>query len=288
MTWFTYTLLSLSFFGIAYTLFKLPAMQNQNRFASTFWVNTFITLIIVVSALFFSPHSFEVINAKVMFLGLLWGMFFSLNMFFQMSALKKMGASTLFPIASSLSSILVVLIGFLFLSESISLSKILGIIVVLLSVYFFTRKNKEIILDSELIGYFSGILITSILVKYFQKVVIDFVQDPVTTVMVEYLGAGIFALIFGYIFYKNTFTKSLKSRNEIRGGLIISVPLLLGGFFIIQALKIGELSQIFSVHPAYVVVVALLASLFFKEKITWKKILIIFVIIVGVILIKTG
>lgn len=288
MNWFIYTILSMLSLGVAYTLFKLPAMQNQNKFASTFWVNVFITLIVIVLSLLFSIESFEILDQKALLLGLLWGMVFSLNMFFQMSALKKMDAGAMFPIASSLSTILVILIGVLFLSESVSLIKSIGIVVVLSLVFLLTRKNKKINFDRELILYFIGILGTSVLVKYLQKVVVDYIQDPITTVMVEYFGAAVFSLLFGYIFYKKTFTRSLKGKNEIRSGLIISVPLLLGGYFIVQALKTGELSQVFSIHPVYVVVVALLASLFFKEKITAKKLLLITGIVIGVILIKIG
>jgi drug/metabolite transporter (DMT)-like permease len=41
-------------------------------------------------------------------------------------------------------------------------------------------------------------------------------------------------------------------------------------------------------HPAYVVIVALLSSIFFKEKLGWKKLMIIFAIVFGIILIKIG
>ncbi len=151
-----------------------------------------------------------------------------------------------------------------------------------------TKKDKKIIFDRELLLYFLGILGTSVLVKYFQKVIIDIIQDPVTTVMVEYLGAGIFALIFGYLFYRKSFTQSLRGKKEIITGLKISLPLLLGGYFIVQALKVGELSQVYSIHPVYVVVVALLSSFFFKEKMNLRKLFIILGIVIGIILIKIG
>ncbi len=106
MTWFIYTILSMISLGVAYTLFKLPSMQGQNRFASTFWVNVFITIITVSISLILSLESLNSINLTFIGLGLFWGMLFSLNMFFQMSALKKMDAGAMFPIASSLSTIL--------------------------------------------------------------------------------------------------------------------------------------------------------------------------------------
>ena len=274
--------------GIAYTLFKFPALQNQNRFASTFWVNFSSLILVTLGIVLFSPHSISLITEKIVWIGLLWGLIFSLNIFFYMSALKKMYASVVFPIASAISTIFVIAVGFIFLSDTVSLLKIVGIIIILAFVYLLNKKKGKISFDRELLLYFFGIIITSFLVKYIQKILIDLSGDPIAVMLPEYIGATIFSLIFGYLFYKKDFLVALGKKQEIKSGIIIAIPLLAGGYFLISALKIGELSQVFTMHPAYVVIVALLSSIFFKEKLGWKKLMIIFAIVFGIILIKIG
>ncbi len=289
MNWFIYTLCSVVSLGAAYTLFKKPSMQGLDRFASTFWTNIFIVIISLGTTFFFSINSFNSFNKQIFFIAIIWGVIFSLNMFFQMSALKKMNAGAMFPIASALSTLLVVSIGIFFLSESLSFFKLLGVILVVFFVYLFTKKDKKIFFDKQLILYFIGIVITSVLVKFLQKIAIGIAGGDVLSLMpIEHLFAAIFSAIFGYIFYKEGFSKKIKNKKEIVTGIQISIPLFLGGFFLISALTTGETSQVFSIHPAYAAMVAIFSSLFFKEKLGWKKLLLILGIVLGIILIKIG
>ncbi|MCA9352079.1 EamA family transporter [Patescibacteria group bacterium] len=274
--------------GIGYTLFKFPALHNQNRFASTFWSNLVSSVIVGVIILFFSPSSLTLITTNVVWFSLLWGLVFSLNMFFYISALKEMYANVLFPIASAISTVFVVGVGFLFLSDTVSFMKLAGIMVILAFVYLLNKKGGKIVLNKNLSFYFLGIVITSFFVKYFQKVLIDLSGDPIAVMLPEYISASLFAFIFGYIFYKKNFMTALIKKQEIKSGTIIAVPLFVGAYFLVSALNIGELSQVFAIHPVYVVVVTLLTSLFFKEKLGFKKLLIILGIVVGIILIKIG
>ena len=284
--WFTYTILSVLALGIGYTLFKFPALQNQNRFASTFWVNFTSLVLVTLGILIFSPGSLGRITEKIIWISLLWGLIFSLNIFFYMSVLKKAYANVVFPTASTISTIFVVTVGILFLSDSVSVLKIVGVLVVLGLVYLLNKKDGKIFFDKELFFYFSGIIITSFFVKFFQKVLIDLSGDPISVMLPEYLGATIFSFIFGYLIYKKDFLNALRKKQEIKSGIIIAIPLLVGAYFLIQALNVGQLSQVFSIHPAYVVVVTLLTSLFFKEKLGIKKLLIVLGIVIGIILIK--
>ena len=64
---------------------------------------------------------------------------FALSTVFWAMALEKFEVSTAFPIATSISFVIITITGSIFLGEAITLSKITGIVLAMAAVYFLTK-----------------------------------------------------------------------------------------------------------------------------------------------------
>lgn len=73
-----------------------------------------------------------------------------------------------------------------------------------------------------------------------------------------------------------------------KGSALISLFSVLGGYAIFKALSLGPLSGVYAIHPAYTFIAAIFGYIFFKEKLTKRKILLALLSVVGIILLKIG
>ena len=73
-----------------------------------------------------------------------------------------------------------------------------------------------------------------------------------------------------------------------KGSVLIGLFSVAGGYAIFKALSFGPLSGVYAIHPAYTFIAGIFGLIFFKEKLTKKKILLAFLSFVGIVLLKIG
>lgn len=284
MHWLIYSISATIFLGISMVFYKLPSHKNYSGFISTVLTNT-ISGTIILSFLYLTGGLNGV--HKISWYGLLWGAVFSISMVLYKKLLKGRETGIIFPIVSSIGNTITVLVGVLALKEVVSPIQALGVLVIVLSVYFFQRKEGSAIFDAQAIWIALGILTFSTIQKFVQK--IGAMNDTVQEFMLfQYFGAAIFALILTIIFERKSIPELLSIKKYLKGAVLISVFSVLGGYTILKALSLAPLSKVYAIHPMYTFVTAMLGIWLFKEKFTSKKMVLILLSIVGVILLRIG
>lgn len=285
--WFPYSLAATFFLGTSLAFYKLPSFKKYNPLLSTFWANLVAVFCV---CLFFSHELFSqgILPWKaISYMGILWGVLFAMTMMLQKIILQKAETNTIFPLTSSLGSILTILIGVLFLSETLSPLQLLGVAMILVSVYLFTRKNQEFALTPDIVFLSIGIIAVSTASKYVQKFGAG--HEAIFSFMLwQYLGASIFSFVIATFFVKDLRKEFRESKKYVTGSILIGIFTFLGGWAIFKALSLGPLSMVYAIHPTYTLITALIGFLLFKENLTRRKMLLILLSIVGVVLIKIG
>ncbi|MFZ2205638.1 MAG: DMT family transporter [Minisyncoccia bacterium] len=286
MNWLPYSIASTILLGISMSLYKMPSFKGYSSFFSTFWTNIFSAFFVLLSLIIFGQSYLSGL-LSISWYAIIWGGFFAINMVLQKILLHSVETNSAYPVTSSIGSIVTVLIGITVLSEHVSLVQALGVIIILLSVFLFTRKSGSFPLDQKTILLSLGIIASSTASKYVQK--LGAVNDSVTHFMLwQYLGAAIFAIFIAYIFEKRKFKEITHLGKYWKGSALIGLFSVLGGYAIFKALSIGPLSGVYAIHPAYTFIAAIFGFVFFKEKLTKKKIILALISIVGIILLKIG
>lgn len=284
MNWLIYSILSTLFLGISMVFYKLPSHKSYSSFISTILTNA-ISAIIVFFVLYTTGNLVSV--HTISWYGLAWGATFSISMVLYKKLLSGRETGVIFPIVSSVGNSVTVLVGIFVLSESVSLVQTLGILTILLSVYFFQRKEGKLIFNREALWIAFGIIVFSTIQKFIQK--LGATHDTVQEFMVyQYLGAAVFACILTLIFQRKDLTEFRALKKYLKGALLISVFSVLGGYTILKALSLAPLSNVYAIHPMYTFVTASLGIWLFKESFTSRKVVLILLSIVGVILLRIG
>ena len=284
MNWLTYSISATVFLGISMVFYKLPSHKNYSSFISTIVTNA-ISGVIVFILLSITGNLGGI--QKISWYGLGWGALFSISMVLYKKLLKGRDTGVIFPIVSSVGNTITVLVGIIFLSETLSLVQSLGIAVIVLSVFFFQRKEGKLTFNNEALWLAFGILTFSTTQKFVQK--LGATHDTVQEFMVyQYLGAAVFAFILTILFERKSITEFSGIKKYMKGALLISVFSVLGGYSILRALALAPLSNVYAIHPMYTFVTAVLGVWIFKEKFTTRKVLLILLSIAGVILLRIG
>jgi len=282
ISWFFYSIIATIAFGLFVALLKLPSAKKQSSFVTMSWFMLTLTILAVV---IFRDKIFPV-NSYLLLTAAAWAFFFVSLTLIQMFSLKHINANVLFPITTTLSLIGVSIIGLTFFKDRLSLIQILGVILIILIVYFFLRKNGQIKLGPKVI--FIGLIIISfsIIGKSIQKIAATNF-DIYTYLIYQSLIGFVFVFLFTIIYHKKEIMKSVNKRNAFHG-FLLGIVQFVGVLSILKALSIGPFTPIMAIHSTYILVTAITTSLFFKEKLTRKILLLTLVAIVGVILIRLG
>ena len=268
------------------SFYKMPSFKGYSSFFSTFWTNLFSFVFVLLALAIFSTSSLAGLFS-VSWYAIVWGIFFAGTMVLQKILLKKVETNSVYPVTSSIGSLVTILVGVVLLSEKVSIIQTLGILVILFSVFLYTRKSGSFPLDKSTVLLSLGIIITSTLSKYVQK--LGAVNDSVSHFMLwQYVGAALFGLLISYIFEKGKFKEIMHIGKYWKGSILISFFSVLGGYTIFKALSLGPLSGVYAIHPAYTFVAGIFGYIFFKEKLTRKKVLLALLSVVGIILLKIG
>ena len=251
---------------------------------STFWSNL-VTL--ALGAIFFlGTSSWDKEGFYITWIGILWGILFSIGMVLQKTILKEVETNSLFPITSSVSNIVTIFLGVMLLHESVSMAQCLGMMLTITAVFLLSAEKGTVPLRGRLLFLMTCSIVISVLSKYVQKFGMD--RNPVNTFMIsEYLGASATGLVLFGVTKEARFSELFKF-SYAKGAFFIGGFGFLAALAMLLALKHGTLSGVYGITPLYVVIVAFLGKIFFKEELTFKKILLILLSVTGIILIKLG
>jgi len=225
-------------------------------------------------------------NIATVFYGFLWGLAFLCLVLLQMKALEKVDTNVLYPVTTSISLVVSVLFGTLFFKDNISWLQFLGIILVMIVIYFFSYKGKKLQYSKEILVIGLGIVFLSAFGKIVQKFAADSVDIHALQIY-QYLFASFFSFIFYTVFRRSEFKKHIFSGSLV-SGLMIGIPSFFGGYMWLLALTKGPFSLIVSIHSLYIIITTVIAYYLFKEKITLKKIFLILFAVIAMILIRIG
>ena len=282
ISWFPFSILATLLFGIAMAFYKLPAAKNQSKYAVSFWQLFFN----FVFSLIFFYKLVPLINMDTVLFGAVWGLVFLLQSLLQMQALKDLDTNMLYPVTTSLSLLGSVLFGILFFRDHLSWIQVMGIILVLITVFLFSYKGKKLQYSKEIIVIGLGIAFFSAFGKILQKFAVGNV-DLQALQITQYLSATFFSLIMYTLIHRKEFKKHIFSKT-VKSGLMISVPSFLGGYMWLIALSKGPFTLVTSIHSLYIIIVAVVAYFVFKEKLTARKLFLIALAVLATILIRIG
>ena len=282
LSWFVFSLSATILLGIGMALYKVPSFKKESRFVTTFWV---MVIPFILSLIFFNQY-LGLSSIGMIIIALLWGISFSLLVTLQMYALKKIDTNALFPVTSTLSLVVAIILGFLLFKEIISLPQFFGIVLVIILVYFYLYKKKKLQYSKEFLFAGLGIIFFSVLNKIIQKIIANN-YDIHAYQIFQYFWAVIFSFLIILYFHKKDFKKYFSKTSFLSGGLI-GLFSFFGGYALLTALTKGPFTLIMAIHSIYIFVTALTGALLFKEKLSKKIILLLILAILALIIIRIG
>lgn len=283
LSWFPFSLLATLTFGVMMALYKLPSFKGFSKFSTAFWS---VTTSAVLALLFFSG-SLGLLTPQMALWAFVWGASYILLVVLQMHVLQHLETNTIFPSTTVGSLVVVLAIGFLFFSESVSLFQFLGIVLGVLVVALFIYHGKGWRWSPHLLAYGIGIVGLSAVGKVVQKFAADGF-DIYAFQIYQYLFAALTALAIPFFLRRTEWWKEIKHLPAMRIGSMIGVLSFIGGYFFYQALIRGPFTLITTIHSFYVLITAMVGYFLFREQLTRKKVLLIIVAIIAILLIRLG
>lgn len=282
-----YLLLSILSSSLIYVAFKL--LDKFDIRISYAIVINYLTA--VVAGYLGHTKSFNtqtIINADWFWGALILGFLF-IVVFNLMALTTKINGLSAVSVASKMSLSIPIIFVIFYYKESVSVLKILAIILALIAVYLAsvkTRKGitfkKNTLIFPVLVFFGSGIIETGI--KYLEQnyVAHDDVALFSMTLFIVAASLGILISIYHFFIKKIKFTYK-----EILGGIALGIPNYYSVYFFIQALR-GNLdsSTVFLINNVAIVMLStLLGIALFKEKILRKNWIGIALAVVSIILV---
>lgn len=282
LSWVFYSIIATFSFGIFSALLKLPSAKKQSSLIVLGWV---MLTMAILSIIIFNKH-LALASPFLLLVAGAWALFFVSLTLIQMFSLKSLNANTLFPITTALSLIAVTIVGITIFKDQLSQIQILGIVIIVSMVYFLLRKNNQIQITPKVILVGLGIVLLSATHKSIQKIAtLNF--DIYSYMIYQYVIGFILVALFSIFYYKKKLPEVV-SRKTALTGMLTGIVSFIGGAAILKALSIGPFTPIMAIHSTYILVMAITTSIFFREKLTRKILLLTLLAIAGVILVRLG
>lgn len=280
-----YLILCVIFSSVIYIVFKIFERYEVNILQGII-VNYFVAFTIGISTSN-SHFSLAKIPQKPWFFGALFLAFMFISVFNVMGTTSQKNGVSVAAVAGKMAVVIPIVAGVMLYNEKLTSSKIIGIILALLAVYFTTTKDYESSTDAKasiippiLLFFGAGIIDTSL--KYIQT---NYVSSKDTALFSGILFglAGLIGVIF-FLFKPKPIT--LKN---ILGGIVLGIVNYYSIYYLLKALETDGMqsSEFFSINNVAIVMLStLLGVLFFKEKLNSKNKLGVFIAIISILLIS--
>ena len=284
-----YLILSILFSSGLFVIFKYFGIYKIDVLKAIF-VNYIVAFICGFA---FAERSFSIVEIPnqpwfygAIFLGALF-----VSIFFVMANTAQQNGVSVASVAGKMSVVIPVVFGIILYDESVTLWKVIGVLIALISVYLTSVKEQGTTLKAGLLFpillFFGSGAIDTIL-KYVE---VNFVQKNEVSLFSGSLFG--FAAIFGLLILS---IKTIRKRasfgfKNIIAGIILGIPNYFTIVFIIKALQTAgfESSTLFTVNNVTVVVLSTLVGfLLFKEKFSLKNKIGVVLAILGIVLVAVA
>ena len=268
-----YILLSVLFNAVLFVILKLFSRFNINTLQALV-VNYFTAF---AMGLLFSKEDFEYaeIVEKAWFTGSFLLGFLFIAVFYVTALTSQRNGISVASVASKMSVIIPVCFGVILYNESLGFTKIIGVILAVVAVYFSSKKEEGSIADYKnillpvLVFFGAGAIDTSL--KIMQNNYLPSEEIAMFSSHTFLMAFSVGIVLIGFNILKNKMKITGKS---ILGGIVLGIPNYFSLYYLIKMLdsRVFESSTIFTIHNVAIVVVStLVAILFFKEKITMRN-----------------
>lgn len=285
-----YLLISICISSLLFVIFKLFDVLRINTFQAI--VVNYFTAAILGFYMSNNLVSFCEIPSQPWFLGaFLLGIMFILVFNIMALTSQKNGLSVA-SVSSKMSVVIAIVFGVWYYNESLSLVKLIGILLALIAVYLtsikaknqITQKNKDF-LYPLLLFFGSGAIDTSL--KYVETTYVA--EGGVPLFSATIFGCAFILGIIVLLYQKATGTLNFEFKS-ILGGVLLGIPNYFSIVYLLKALstKGMESSTAFTLNNVGIVILSTLFGLFiFKEKLIHKNWLGIVIAVISIILIMS-
>ena len=265
--------LSVLFSSLIFVIFKLFKGYNiQTLYA----IITNYVVACIVGLLFYQGDvTLADIPEKPWFLGTFALGFLFILVFNLMAKTSQQIGVSVASVATKMSFVIPVVLGIYLYKESLSMGKIIGIVLAVAAVYFSSLKekdntfNKKMLLLPLLVFLGSGLIDVSL--KYAEANYISPTEFSLFSATV-FASAGSIGIVFIIV---RALKQPLKINfKNVIGGIILGVPNFFSIYFLLRALKTEGLNSatIFTINNVAIVMFStLLGILLFKEKLSLKN-----------------
>ena len=283
-----YLILSILISSSLYVIFKLFDVFKVNTFQAI--VINYIVAFVIGYGYSDVKMSLSVIPQQDWFYGALILGFLFITIFNVMATTSQRNGLSVASVSGRMAVVIPIVFGIVMYNETVSVVKVIGIILALVAVYLTSVKSNQSkrfegnsLLLPIILFLGSGAIDT--LLKYTE---LNFVPEESVSIFSAYI-FGI-AFVFGMLFlgYQIIIKKGKFELKSIIGGIALGIPNYFSIEFLIRALKIKgiESSVLFTINNVSIVLLTTLFGLFlFKEKLENKNWLGILIAIVSILLI---
>lgn len=278
--WFPFSLIATTCFGVSSAFYKMPGVKGHSRHSTAFWL--FAAGSVLATIFFYKDLGGA--DSRTLLLGAAWGIAVGLLTSLQMYGLKHIDTHTLFPVGTTGSLVLTILVGLSVFHESLSLLQGAGIALTILAVYLFLYEKGRFRFQAIMLAVLPAIIMLSVFGKIVQKIAVDggglglFIAGG-------YISAAVISLFMFIAMEGKRFRNELFS-NAAWWGMGNGTLGFFGTWTIMLALERGPFTLITSIHSMYIFVAALVAHYFFRETLRRKTVGLIALSVVAVVLMR--
>lgn len=236
-----------------------------------------------------------IVGSEWVFICLPLGLLF-ISIFYLISQTAQRLSISTASVANKMSVIMPVLFSVIFLGQTLSVLKIVGIILAMLAVYFSTRSYSKESVNTKLIWLpilvFIGSGLIDITLNAVNALYIKSANESALFSICTFLAAFLIGItVLGYLVLvkKSVAIKEIYNLKNILGALVLGIPNYFSIYFIFKSLdsKVLQSAQLFPVlNLSNVALSAFLGWLIFKEKLSPINLLGIFLALISISLIS--
>ncbi len=283
MHWFLYAIGGAVIIGVFVGLFKIPAYKNYRSLPLLLF--TFLTSGIVAVILFHGY--FHLTSIGVIICAAAWGFLFALMSAIQMYTLRFIDVGVLSPLSSAANLALIVALSAIFFSDKISMYAWIGVaLAVLIVLALVERKSGRTGISVKVYLLIAAIIGINICYSFFLKY--ETAHFSIEAVQLyQYFFAALATLGFaalGRERLREVFSTNL--RPLVTWGILLGTLSAFGGYSYYLSIEYGPFALASAINALYIIVAVITAAILFKEKLTWKRLVLVLLAIVAVLLMR--
>jgi drug/metabolite transporter (DMT)-like permease len=268
-----YIILSVLFNAVLFIILKLFSRFEINTLQAL--VVNYCTAFIMGFCLSNQKFDYSIIINKPWYTGSFFLGFLFISVFYATAITSQQNGLSVASVASKMSVIIPISFGFLLFGDTVTVSKVVGIVLAFLAIYFTSKKEEGAVTESKsllyplLVFFGAGSIDTGL--KILQN---DYLPENEIALFSSHtflMALSIGVVLIGINIVK--FNMKIIGKN-ILAGIILGVPNYFSLYYLVKMLdsEVFESSTIFTIHNVAIVMVSTLVGiLFFKEKISKRN-----------------